>query len=145
LFPRAKIVHTLRHPLDTGLSVFSHHLQPQAAPYSCDLADIGHYYGQYRRLMAHWKQIYPDSIFDLDYDAFVGDPEVVLRQLLDFLGLPWDEGCLDFHRRRSTVKTASYWQIRQPLHKGASGRWRNYAGHLEPMRRELARAGIDVD
>lgn len=144
LFPRSKIVHTLRHPLDTGLSVFSHHLQPQVASYSCDLADIGHYYGEYQRLMGHWKRIYSDSIFDFDYDAFVHDPEPVLRRLLDFLGLPWDQNCLDFHRRRSTVKTASYWQIRQPLHKGASGRWRNYAQHLESMRRELAKAGIEL-
>lgn len=144
LFPRARIVHTLRHPLDTGLSVFSHHLQPQVAPYSCDLADIGHYYGQYQRLMAHWKHIYGDSIIDFDYDTFVRDPEPALRRLLAFLGLPWNESCLDFHRRRSTVKTASYWQIRQPLHTGASGRWRNYARHLDPMRQELAKGGIHL-
>lgn len=142
LFPRARIIHTQRHPLDVGLSVFSHHLQPQVAAYSCDLADIGHYYGQYQRLMAHWKDLHGDSIIDFDYDTFVRDPEPAVRRLLDFLGLPWHQGCLDFHRRRSTVKTASYWQIRQPLHTAASGRWRHYSRHLAPMLQELVKAGI---
>ena len=145
LFPRAKIVHTVRHPLDTGLSVYSHHLLPQAAGYACDLSDIGHYYGQYRRLMAHWKALYPDDILDFGYDGFVAEPRPALERLLAFLGLPWDERCLEFHRLGGTVKTASYWQIRQPLHRAASGRWRNYASHLEPMRQALAQAGVALE
>lgn len=144
LFPRAKIVHTTRDPLDNGLSVFTQHLHPQIAAYACDLGDIGHYYGQYRRLMAHWKALYPDDILDFDYDAFVADPRPALERLLSFLGLPWDDRCLEFHRLGNTVKTASYWQIRQPLHRRASGRWRNYAAQLEPMRRALAEAGVRV-
>lgn len=140
LFPGAKIVHTVRNPLDTGLSIFSHHLHPEVAGYACDLTDIGHYFGEYRRLMAHWKSVYPDSILDFDYDAFVADPLPELRRLLDFLGLPWHEGCLDFHRSTATVKTASYWQIRQPLHGQASGRWRRYESQLEPLREALDEA-----
>src|SRR3546814_17158849 len=65
---------------------------------SADLADIGHYYGQYRRLMAHWRALYPDSIFEFDYDEFVADPKAVLPPLFEFLGLPWEEQCLQFHR-----------------------------------------------
>lgn len=144
LFPGAKIVHTVRGPLDNGLSVFSHHLHPQVAAYACDLGDIGHYYGQYRRLMAHWKALYPGDILDFDYDAFVADPRSLLERLLAFLNLPWDDRCLEFHRLGNTVKTASYWQIRQPLHRAASGRWRNYAGHLEPLRKALAHVGIET-
>lgn len=142
LFPRAKIVHTVRDPLDTGLSIFSHHLHPQVAAYACDLGDIGHYYGQYRRLMAHWKTLYPEDILDFDYDAFVADPLPSLERLTAFLNLPWDGRCLEFHRLGGTVKTASYWQIRQPLNRNASGRWRNYATHLQPMRQALAEAGV---
>lgn len=142
LFPGAKIVHTVRDPLDNGLSVFSHHLHPQAAAYACDLGDIGHYYGQYRRLMTHWKSLYPGDILDFDYDAFVAEPQPLLERLLAFLNLPWDDRCLEFHRLGNTVKTASYWQIRQPLHRGASGRWRNYAVHLGSLRQALAQAGI---
>ncbi len=138
LFPDARIVHTLRDPLDTGLSIYSHHLQPAVAGYSCDLGDIGHYFGEYRRLMAHWRSLFPDSILDFDYDAFVREPAPALERLLDFLGLPWDPACLEFHRLGNTVKTASYWQVRQPLHAHASGRWRNYRAHLAPLRAALA-------
>jgi hypothetical protein len=54
----------------------------------------------------------------------------MLKDLLGFLGLGWEEGLLDFHRTRSPVKTASVWQVRQPLHARSSGRWRNYSAHL---------------
>lgn len=142
LFPSAKIVHTVRNPLDNSLSVFMQHLHLQVAGYSADLGDIGHYYGQYRRLMMHWKALYGDSIFEFDYDAFVLEPKPALERLLHFLGLPWEDQCLEFHRLGNTVKTASYWQVRQPLHRNASGRWRNYDAHLGPLRQALRDAGV---
>lgn len=145
LFPAAKIIHTCRHPLDIGLSVFQHHLDLQVAGYASDLGDIGHYYGQSQRLMAHWHSLYPDSIFDFDYDTFVRAPKPSLEPLLNFLGLDWDDSCLEFHQLGNTVKTASYWQIRQPLSTRASGRWRNYGAHLEPLRQTLQEAGISPD
>ena len=145
LFPVARIVHTVRHPVDNALSIFMQHLNPRVFDYAGSLGDIGHQYGEYRRLMAHWKQIYPDDLFDFDYDAFVIDPEGTLRPLLEFLGLPWHAGCLAFHRLGNTVKTASYWQVREPLHAGASGRWRRYGEHLGPLLQALAAQGIAVD
>lgn len=144
LFPRARIVHTVRNPMDNGLSIFMQHLNPVIAGYSCDLADIGHYHGQYRRLMAHWQSLWGDDIHAFDYDAFVADPEPRLRALLRFVDLEWDPGCLDFHRLDNTVKTASYWQVRQPLYRTAQGRWRRYGTQLQPLRQALAAAGIDA-
>lgn len=145
LFPAAKIIHTTRHPIDNGLSIFMQHLHHRVAGYSSDLGDIGHYYGQYRRLMAHWKALYPESIFDFDYDAFVREPTPALQRLFGFLGLDWDDRYLEFHSLRNTVKTGSYWQVRQPLHGNASGRWRNYDTHLGPLRQALRDAGVSVD
>lgn len=145
LFPEAKIVHSCRNPLDTGLSVFQQHLELRVAGYASELGDIGHYYGQYRRLMDHWHSLYPGSIFDFDYDAFVREPRPSLERLLDFLGLEWDDRCLQFHQLGNTVKTASYWQVRQPLSARASGRWRNYATQLVPLRKALLEAGIDPE
>ncbi len=144
LFPSARIVHTTRHPMGNGLSIFQQHLNPAVAGYSTDLSDIGHHYGEYRRLMAHWKALYPDSIFDFDYDAFVRAPSPALQPLFAFLGLDWDERCLAFHELRNTVKTGSYWQVRQPLHGNATKRWRNYIAHLGPLRQALHDAGVDV-
>ncbi|MGV8922124.1 MAG: tetratricopeptide repeat-containing sulfotransferase family protein [Thermomonas sp.] len=142
LFPTAKIIHTCRDPLDIGLSVFQQHLDLHVAGYASDLGDIGHYYGQYRRLMAHWHSLYPDSIFDFHYDTFVRSPRPSLEPLLGFLGLDWNDRCLEFHQLGNTVKTASYWQIRQPLSTRSSGRWRNYGAHLAPLRQTLQEAGV---
>ena len=145
LFPSAKIIHTCRHPLDNGLSVFMQILNHHVVGYANDLGDIGHYYGQYRRLMAHWKALYPESIFDFDYDAFVREPTPALQRLFGFLGLDWDDRYLEFHSLGNTVKTASYWQVRRPLYANASGRWRNYDAHLGPLRQALRDAGVSVD
>lgn len=139
LFPSARIVHTRRDPLDNGLSIFMQHLDPRTAPYSFNLADIGHFFGQYQRLMSHWREMYPEAIFDLDYDRLVQDPEPQLRRLLGFLELPWDDRCLQFHEQKNTVKTASYWQVREPLSTAASGRWRRYNQFLDPLRDGLSR------
>jgi tetratricopeptide (TPR) repeat protein len=142
LFPEARIVHTVRNPLDTGLSIYMQHLNASAFGYANELGDIGHYIGQYQRLMSHWKQLYPADIHDFDYDRFVEEPRQTLQSLLDFLELPWDESCMAFHRLGNTVKTASYWQVRQPLYRDASGRWRAYLQHLGPLRDALLVAGV---
>lgn len=132
IFPGAKIVHTRRNPLDNLLSLYFLHLDPGMA-YALDLGDAAHWHAQYERLMTHWKSLYPNDIFDVDYDALVRDPRAVLEPLLAFLGLEWEDGLLDFHCNPSTIKTASVWQVRQPLHARSSGRWRNYSKQLEPI------------
>ena len=137
LFPDAKVVHTVRDPLDNALSVFFLHLDPRMS-YALDLDDIAHYYTQYRRLMAHWEKLYGGDILRFDYDTFVREPEAELRGLLEFAGLEWDESLLAFHKHESTVKTASVWQVREPLYQRASGRWRNYERHLARLREYLA-------
>ena len=129
IFPSAKIVHTRRNRLDNLLSLFFLHLDP-AMPYALDLEDSAHWYGEHLRLIEHWKSLYPGDIVDLDYDELVREPEPMLEGLLGFLGLGWEDGLLDFHRTSAPVKTASVWQVRQPLHARSSGRWRNYERKL---------------
>lgn len=136
LFPRARIVLTRRHPLDNGLSMFFLHLG-WSMPYALDLGDLGHWIAQHDRLVAHWQRIYGDDVHVVDYDRLVADPEPPLRALLAFCGLDWHAGCLDFHRTGGTVQTASLWQVRQPLYRHASGRWRHYAQHLTLLRDTL--------
>jgi tetratricopeptide (TPR) repeat protein len=132
LFPDARIIHTTRQPLDNCLSVFFLHLDHGMA-YALDLLDIGHYYRQYLRLMTHWKSLYGDDILDVGYDTLVREPRPVAARMLEFCGLDWDESCLSFHERENAVKTASVWQVRQPLYQHASGRSRNFARQLEPL------------
>jgi tetratricopeptide (TPR) repeat protein len=136
LFPAAKIIHTRRDPLDNLLSLYFVHLNPSMS-YALDLEDAAHWYIHYRRLMAHWRRIYPGDIIDVDYDALVRDPRGSIEPVLAACGLQWQDEMLDFHRSREPVKTASVWQVRQPLHSRSSGRWRHYANHLAQVRRRL--------
>lgn len=136
LFPAARIVHTIRDPLDNCLSVFFLHLD-HSMPYALDLLDIGHYYRQYRRLMQHWHALYGADIVDVGYDALVRAPRPAIERVLAAVGLDWDDRCLAFHERNHAVKTASVWQVRQPLYQHASGRSRRFGPHLEQLRAYL--------
>jgi tetratricopeptide (TPR) repeat protein len=136
LFPDAKIVHTTRDALDNCLSIYFLHLD-QGMSYALDLMDIGHYYLQYRRLMAHWKTLFGADILDVSYDELVSEPKSVVEQMLAFLGLPWDEQCFSLPRTASAIKTASVWQVREPLYRRSSGRARHYARHLSALRNYL--------
>ena len=140
LFPDARIVHTVRQPLDNILSVYFLYFA-DSVTYSGSLAEIEHFYGQYRRLMTHWDALYGAGIHDVNYDELVANPRSELEKLLAFLGLEWDDACLD-HSSGQAVRTASNWQVRKPVHQRSSGRWRNYAKELEPLREELRAAGL---
>ena len=137
LFPEAKIINTMRHPLDICLSIYFQHIA-QGVAYALDLSDIAHYYTQYRRLMDHWKTLFPNDIFDFEYEAFVRDPKRRTESLLAFCGLEWDDACLSFHNSSNVVKTASLWQVRQPLYDKSTGRWRHYSKHLDGLREYLS-------
>lgn len=137
MFPGARIVHTVREPLDVILSNWFLHLDRSMA-HALDLEDLAHWHGQYERLMRHWKALYPD-ILDLDYDALVAEPRPALEALLAFCGLDWEDGVLDFHKAAAPVRTASVWQVREPLYRRSSGRWRNYERHLDGVRAALGR------
>jgi tetratricopeptide (TPR) repeat protein len=137
LFPDARIVHTRRNPLDNCLSVYFLHLEQQMS-YALDLMDIGHYYREYRRLMDHWKTLYPDDIYDFDYDTLIAQPEPTLERLCEFLGLEWPGQVPKVATRSAAIRTASVWQVREPLYATSSGRSRNYATELAPLREYLA-------
>jgi tetratricopeptide (TPR) repeat protein len=144
IFPDARIVHTRRNALDNLLSLYFLHLDPSMA-YALDLEDAAHWYEQYLRLMAHWKSLYGEDILDVSYDELVDQPEPTIRRLLEFCGLDWENSCLDFNGADRAVRTASVWQVREPLYKRSSGRWRNYADQLRPLRDALSELGIAID
>jgi len=136
LFPHARVIHCRRNPLDCGLSIFAQRFV-QAPEYSYRLEDIGRFYGEYESLMGYWRAVLPLKIFEVQYETLVDQPETAVRQLLEFVDLPWDARCLRFHEQRRAVQTASSWQVRQPLHHRSIGRWHNYAEHLEPLVQSL--------
>ena len=132
LFPCARIVYTRRNPVDNCLSVYFQQLGGNLS-YATDLEDTAHYYRQHELLMAHWSSCFAEDIFTVDYDELVNSPEQVLRQLLHFLGIEWDDRCLTFQQTDSLVKTASVWQVRDELHTYSSGRWRNYTPFVQDI------------
>lgn len=144
LFPSARFVVTRRHPLDNCLSVWFLHLDHRMS-FGTDLLDIGHYYLQQERLMSHWRQVLGTSLCSIDYDSLTRDPESALRPLLKHCGLDWNDRCLDPRNSSGRASTASVWQVRQPLYRSSSGRWKNYARQLEPLRQMLLSAGLRFD
>jgi hypothetical protein len=135
LFPEAKIVHTTREPLDNCLSVYFLHLD-HSMSYALDLRDIGHYYRQYRRVMAHWRALYGNDIIDFEYDSFVRDPKPAATRLFEFLGLEWEDRYLELPAQ-GAVRTASVWQVRETIYQRSSGRSRHYRAWLGELEQEL--------
>ena len=132
LFPRAKIIHTQRESLDNCLSIYFLRVA-ESISYATDLNNIAHFYKQHELLMAHWKSLFGDDIHQLSYDKLVTDPQTQIRAVLDFIGLDWEPDCVNFHRIDNRVKTASVWQVRQPLYQSSSGRWKNYQNHIQSL------------
>jgi tetratricopeptide (TPR) repeat protein len=131
--PRARMIHMKRHPLDTCLSIYSQNFFRMGS-YANDLEDLGHYYTQYVRIMDHWRSVLPSSaLLEVPYEELLADQEGWTRRMLDFIGVPWDPKCLNFHETERIVITASRWQVRQRLNSSSAGRWRNYARHLAPL------------
>ena len=106
--------------------------------FSYDLADCGRRIRETERLAAHWRRVLPLRWMEVQYELLVADLEGESRRLIEFLGLEWEPGCLDFHRTERAVLTASAWQVRQPLYNRSVGRWRHYEPHLGPLLQELA-------
>ena len=131
-FPKARIVHCIRNPADNFISAFQNPMNARHS-YSYAPADYAENYKEYLRLMRHWQGLLPGRIFDLRYEELVANPEEKARQLLDFLGLPWDPRCLRFHERGAMVKTFSRQQVREAVHQGSVAKWRNYEEQLQPL------------
>ena len=125
VFPKAKIIFTTRDALDNCLSIYFTRLS-SGFDYSVNLKSIAHYYKQHLKLLDHWKLLFKDDLLVLNYDDLISEPEAHIRQTLEFLNLEWDDNCLDFYKLKNPVKTASVWQVRQPLYSSSSGRWKNY-------------------
>ena len=137
LFPKARIIHCRRDPLDTCVSCYLTHFDT-GHHYAYDQTEIGEYYRLYRRLMDRYTDIIgPGSMLTIDYEDLVGDIEGGARRMLEFCGLEWNPACLDFGKTQRMVKTASMYQVRQPAHSSSIGRWRKYASHIAPLRKAL--------
>jgi tetratricopeptide (TPR) repeat protein len=130
--PRARFIHSLRHPLDTVLGNYKQLFTLGFYHYSYDLKETAEYYLLYKDLMAFWHERFPGRILDVVYEDGIEDPEGNARRMLDYLSLDWDERVLRFHENSSPVDTASLSQVRRPIYKSAVGHWQRFETHLGP-------------
>lgn len=139
--PNAKIVHLTREPMDACFASFKQ-LFADAYLHSYDQREMARHHGRYRQLMALWRARFPGRFYDISYEETTASFEDNVINLLDFLELPFEEGCINFHTQETAVSTASAAQVREPAHTRSVGRWRRYEDQLQPMREALAAYGL---
>ena len=137
MYPRARIIHSRRDPLDTCLSCFVQKFAPGTPAHTEDLHDLGLAYNDYLALMAHWRQVLDDRMLEIDYEALIEDQQGVSQRIIDYLGLPWDDRCLRFYETKRAVTTLSHEQVARPIYRGSMGRHRYFEKHLGPLREVL--------
>ncbi len=135
--PNARIIHVRRSPVDTCISLYSK-LFTQTQEFSYNLTDLGNYYRAYERIMDHWRIVLmPGSILEVDYESLVSNPKKEMKRMIAFIGLPWDDACLEFHESDRIVTTASTAQVRQPIYSSSVGRRKGYLPYLDELTEAL--------
>ena len=138
MLPNARIIHSMRHPMDTCVSCYSK-LFTNGLHFTYDLAELGRYYVAYSQLMDHWRSVLPPgAMLEVRYEDVVEDLEGQARRLIDYCGLAWDDRCISFHKSTRPVRTASAVQVRRPLFRSSLERWRRYEAGLGPLLDQLS-------
>lgn len=141
--PKAKIIHLTRNPMDACFASFKQ-LFADAYPHSYDQAEMARHHARYYHLMALWRERFGERFLDIAYEDTARDLEPNARALIEFLELPWEDACLEFHKQDAAVTTASAVQVRQPVHTRSIGRWRRYENQLGPMQETLQQQGVPI-
>jgi hypothetical protein len=130
--PNAKIIHVYRDPVDTCMSCYAQLFA--GLPYAYDLGELGRYYRGYATLMAHWRRVLPPgAMIEVKYERLIADLRGEAQRLLAYCELEWDERCLQFHKTRRAVRTASFAQVRRPIYRDSVGRWEAHREALRPL------------
>ncbi|HUR89858.1 MAG TPA: sulfotransferase [Ramlibacter sp.] len=136
ILPKARIIHSRRHPVETCLSCYRI-LFAEGHQWTYNLSELGRYYRRYWDLMQHWREQFPDAMYEARYEDNVADVEGSARRLIDYLGLEWNDNCLNFYNLDRPVKTASASQVRKPIYTTSVNRWRKYESYLGPLLEEI--------
>ncbi len=140
--PNAKVVHVKRHPVASCFAMYKY-LFKNAYPFSYDLHELGEYYIEHHKLMTHWRETLPPGwMYEIEYEEVINDQKKATRDLLAYLGLDWEDACLEFHLNEQASMTGSASQVREPLYRSSVARWRGFEKHLQPLTDKLKAAGI---
>ncbi len=129
LFPHAKIIHMSRDMVDVGLSIYAtpYEVSPDFAHVQAHIAEACR---NHLKLMSFWQSVLPGSYLDVSYSELIDHPADVIRQVLDYCELPWDDACMRQNENERTISTPSVWQVRQPIYSSSKGRWKKFAPYL---------------
>ena len=133
VFPNAKIIHSMRHPIDTCLSIYKNPLRGFNRTFANDLEALGKFYIEYAELMRHWQNVLPLQIHEVRYEDMVSEPERHAKDMISYIGLDWEDSCLEERQSKREVKTASMWQVRDKIYKTSVDKWRIYEEQLKPL------------
>lgn len=136
-FPNAKIIHCVREAKDNCLSIFKKNFTTDNYRFAYNLKTLGQYHKLYQELMKHWHETFPDSIYDISYESLTANPDIEIKKLIKTCDLAWEDDCLNFDKSKAIVKTASAYQVRQPMYISSVGLWEHYQEFLEPLISEL--------
>jgi tetratricopeptide (TPR) repeat protein len=137
--PSAKIILVQRHPMDSCWAIYKAHFRGKFS-FSYHQTELADYYLAYRRLSQHWRTVLPpDVLMEINYEDIVRDQAAASRDIIRFLGLPWEDDVMRFHESRAPSATASAVQVRRPVYASSVGKWRHHAERLIPLRERLAR------
>jgi tetratricopeptide (TPR) repeat protein len=136
ILPNAKIIDARRHPLDACVGNLKQ-LYARGQNFTYDQTDLGEYYLQYQRMMDHWDAVLPGKVLRVQYEETVGNLEQQVQRILDYLELPWEDACVNFHETERAVRTASSEQVRQPIYTSGVGFWKNWDSELEELKMVL--------
>jgi tetratricopeptide (TPR) repeat protein len=140
LWPRSRVIVCNRNLRDVAVSCWQTNFS--RLRWANEFEHIARRFADYLRLLGHWRETRPLEWLDVSYEDLVNDLDGQTRRLIDFVGLPWDPACLQFHSARRIVRTASMVQVREPVHANSIGRWKNYEQTLRPLFQALERHGI---
>jgi hypothetical protein len=136
ILPNATVINTRRHPFDSCLGAYKQ-LFGRGQNFTYDMYDLADYYKQYHDMVTHWHNTMPGKILDVHYEETVTDFESQVRRILEHCGLPFEEQCLRYWETDRPVRTASSEQVRQPIYRGALGKWRKYDQFLDLWKEQL--------
>ncbi|MDA9615874.1 sulfotransferase [Candidatus Pelagibacter sp.] len=138
MFPDSKIIHCTRNSMDICWSNYKNSFPSKSMGYTYDLDDLAIFYNGYDYLTKFWLNKFDKKIFNMSYENLIINKQLETKKMLEFCNLDWDNNCLDFHKNKKPVSTASLAQIRQPLYNSSVGKWKNYSSNLETLKKQLA-------
>jgi hypothetical protein len=132
-FPEAKIINLKRDSRAVCWSIYKSYFPAEGLGFAFNMEDLARYCNSYNELMIFWHELFPNKIYDICYEDLTTNQEEETKKLLEYCELDWDDNCLNFHKNKRPVKTASSFQVKQKMYQGSSEAWKKYESHIQPL------------